>query len=44
MVTEVHVDNGRGSVKCPLLFSEGGEGLKNRQNHVHVIIECPLGI
>ena len=29
-------------VKCPRLSTRGGEGVKNSQNLVHVVVECPL--
>ena len=38
----VHVDKGGGVVKSPRLSTRGGEGVKNGQNLVHVIVECPL--
>ena len=38
----VHVDIVRGSLKCPRLSMWGGEGVKNGQNLVHVVVECPL--
>ena len=38
-VMNVHVDKGRGLEKCPRLSMRGGEGVKNRQNLVHVVIE-----
>ena len=31
-----------GYVKCPRLSTRGGEGVKNCQNLVHVVVECPL--
>ena len=37
----VHVDIGRGSFECPRLSTWGGEGVKNGQNLVHVVIERP---
>ena len=37
----VHVDRG-GYVKYPRLSTRGGEGVKNGQNLVHVVVECPL--
>ena len=40
-VMKIHVDKGRGLEKCPLLSTKGGEGVKNRQNLVHVVIEWP---
>ena len=39
---KIHVDIGRGLEKCPRLSTRGGEGVKNRQNLVHVVIEWPL--
>ena len=38
------MDIGRGLEKCPRLSTRGGEGVKNRQNIVHVVIEWPLMI
>ena len=38
-VMKIHVDIGRGLEKCPRLSTRGGEGVKNRQNLVHVVIE-----
>ena len=38
----VHVDRGGGYVKSPRLSTRGGEGVKNGQNLVHVVVECPL--
>ena len=40
-VTKIHMDISRGSEKCPRLSTRGGEGVKNRQNLVHVVIERP---
>ena len=40
-VTKIHMDMGRGSEKCPRLSTKGGEGVENRQNIVHVVIEWP---
>ena len=40
-VINVHVDIGRGSFKCPRLSTWGGEGVKNGQNLVHVVIVRP---
>ena len=37
--TKIQVDIGRGLEKCPQLSTRGGEGVKNRQNLVHVVIE-----
>ena len=37
----VHVDRG-GYVKCPHMSTRGGEGVKNGQNLVYVVVECPL--
>ena len=39
---KIHVDIGRGLEKCPRLSTRGGEGVKSRQNIVHVVIEWPL--
>ena len=39
---KIHVDIGRGLEKCPHLSTRGGEGVKKRQNLVHVVIEWPL--
>ena len=36
---KIHVDIGRGLEKNPSLSMRGGEGVKNRQNLVHVVIE-----
>ena len=36
------MDKGGGYVKCPRLSTRGGEGVKNGQNLVHVVVECPL--
>ena len=33
---------GGGYVKSPRLSTQGGEGVKNGQNLVHVVVECPL--
>ena len=33
---------GGGYVKSPRLSTRGGEGVKNGQNLVHVVVECPL--
>ena len=38
-VMKIHLDIGRGLGKCPRLSTRGGEGVKNRQNLVHVVIE-----
>ena len=38
-VMKIHVDIGRGLEKCPRLSTRRGEGVKNRQNLVHVVIE-----
>ena len=36
---KIHMDIGRGLEKCPRLSTRGGEGVKNRQNLVHMVIE-----
>ena len=41
-VLNVHMDIGRGSLKYPRLSTRGGEGVRNGQNIVHVVIECHL--
>ena len=33
---------GGGYVKYPRLSTQGEEGVKNGQNLVHVVVECPL--
>ena len=33
-----------GYVKCPHMSTRGGEGVKNGQNLVHVVVECPLSL
>ena len=40
--TKIHMDMGRGLEQCPRLSTRGGEGVINRQNLVHVVIEWPL--
>ena len=35
----VHLDIGKRCQKCPNLSTQGGEGVKNGQNLVHVVIE-----
>ena len=36
----VHVDRGWGYVKSPRLSTRGGEGVKNCQNLVHVVVDA----
>ena len=33
---------GGGGINCPHLSTRGGKGVKNGQNWVHVVVECPL--